>query len=377
AVELFRTSDALSTEKWHQQVQSRVTKENELVLDPLFFYALQRKLPQITRVDVQLKRGRGRNELTQFRYDVILHIGTGQHATVEAPPHETFDWQQEGLTVDSLRHLLTTQNPQLLVVQNVPDARIFEASQALQLIESTDAPETVGELRTTLAMQAENAVEPDDLFALENELPYRVEIRPTNNKGRFEVIIRHNELPAETTVEPSVREWKPLSHYATNPMRAKLANTLVPQYRSFLAAQLPDFMVPSAFVILDEFPLTPNGKVDRKALPSPDKDRTASQAEFVAPRNDIEELVADVWKQVLGMEQVGIHDNFFELGGHSLLATQVASRLRDALEIELSLQRLFEASTIAQIAELIEEILMAEFDALSEEEMAQLMEEEQ
>ncbi|MGZ4164375.1 MAG: phosphopantetheine-binding protein, partial [Tumebacillaceae bacterium] len=132
--------------------------------------------------------------------------------------------------------------------------------------------------------------------------------------------------------------------------------------------------VPSAFVILDEFPLTPNGKVDRKALPQPDRNRASSQAEFVAPRNELEEIVADVWKQVLGIDKISVYDNFFELGGHSLLATQVVSRLRDALDVELSLQRVFEALTIARIAEVIEEIFMSEYESLSEEEVANYLE---
>ena len=126
--------------------------------------------------------------------------------------------------------------------------------------------------------------------------------------------------------------------------------------RSFLKAKLPDYMVPSAFVMLDTVPLTPNGKVDRKALPAPDWSQSGLEESYVPPRTPVEEMLAGIWMQVLAVdaERVGIHDNFFELGGHSLLATQVVSRVRDAFNVDLPLRRLFETPTIAALAEGIE-----------------------
>ena len=100
------------------------------------------------------------------------------------------------------------------------------------------------------------------------------------------------------------------------------------ELRSFLKQKLPEYMVPSAFVFLDTLPLTPNGKVDRKALPAPDQNRPEAEESYVAPRTPVEELLAEIWAEVLKLDKVGVHDNFFELGGHSLLATQVISRVR-------------------------------------------------
>jgi amino acid adenylation domain-containing protein len=120
--------------------------------------------------------------------------------------------------------------------------------------------------------------------------------------------------------------------------------------RHALAATLPEFMIPSVFVWLDALPRLPGGKVDRRALPPPDLARPALATPFVAPRTPVEDQLAMLWAEVLGLEQVGLHDNFFELGGHSLLATQLLSRLRDAFRVELPLERLFEASTVASMA---------------------------
>jgi acyl carrier protein len=120
--------------------------------------------------------------------------------------------------------------------------------------------------------------------------------------------------------------------------------------RGHLAERLPEYMIPSAFVTLDALPLNSNGKLDRRALPRPDYGRQEPGENFVAPRTPTEETLAAIWRRTLGVEQVGIHDNFFELGGHSLLATQVMSRLRDAFHVELPLQRIFEAPTVAELA---------------------------
>jgi acyl carrier protein len=116
--------------------------------------------------------------------------------------------------------------------------------------------------------------------------------------------------------------------------------------RGALKARLPEYMMPSACVVLEALPLTPNGKVDRKALPVPER---GTGAGYVAPRTPTEEILAGIWAEVLKLERVGVHDNFFELGGHSLLATQVVSRVRQACGVELPLREVFAAPTVAQL----------------------------
>ncbi|HEY0174085.1 MAG TPA: amino acid adenylation domain-containing protein [Pyrinomonadaceae bacterium] len=120
--------------------------------------------------------------------------------------------------------------------------------------------------------------------------------------------------------------------------------------RRFLAAKLPDYMIPSVFVHLDEWPLTPNGKIDRRALPAPTPFRLELEASFVAPRDQSEELLASIFAAVLGVERVGSDDNFFDLGGHSLLATQVIARVRDSFLVELPLRDFFRTPTVAGLA---------------------------
>ena len=124
--------------------------------------------------------------------------------------------------------------------------------------------------------------------------------------------------------------------------------------RAYLSSHLPDYMVPAAFVTISALPLTANGKIDRLALPTPSSSRNQLEEDFMAPRTPVEEVVAGIWAQVLGLARVGVRDNFLELGGHSLLAIQIISRVRDTFQVELSLRSLFEAPTVAQLAQHLE-----------------------
>ncbi|WP_416235761.1 amino acid adenylation domain-containing protein [Nostoc sp. UHCC 0252] len=163
------------------------------------------------------------------------------------------------------------------------------------------------------------------------------------------VVTAHEDTPGDTCTERS--RSKRLVAYVVPHQHTPTINEL----RQFLKAKLPDYMVPNAFVMLESMPLTPNGKVDRRALPAPDLHSERTE-KYVAPRTPIEETLAQIWSQVLKVEQVGIHDNFFELGGHSLLATQVLSRIRDRFKVKLPLHELFNTSTIAELAPSIEKL---------------------
>jgi len=128
----------------------------------------------------------------------------------------------------------------------------------------------------------------------------------------------------------------------------------VSELRGYLKASLPDYMIPVSYVMLDELPLSANGKVDRLALPQPEESRPEIETEYVPPGTDIEQQLAGIWAAVLGIERVGVHDNFFELGGYSLLATEVAFRIRQVVGTSLPVATLFNAPTISQLAQLLE-----------------------
>jgi len=168
--------------------------------------------------------------------------------------------------------------------------------------------------------------------------------------GEIEVVLGQHPAVREAIV--AVREDNPgtkrLVGYVVARSPGEPAGS---ELRDYLKDKLPGYMIPSAFVRLDKLPLTANGKVDRSTLPAPEVSRSEFEDGFVPPRTPTEELLANMWAEVLGVKKVGVHDSFFELGGHSLLATKIVSRVRDVLSAELSLREFFEAPTVSAIAQ--------------------------
>ncbi|HEX2740525.1 MAG TPA: amino acid adenylation domain-containing protein [Rubrobacter sp.] len=197
--------------------------------------------------------------------------------------------------------------------------------------------------------------QPDGCLVVTGRNDFRVKIRG------FRIEVAEIELALRGLTK--VKEAAVVAHEDQRGEK-QLAAYVVPQpdhmpttseLRDFLKDKLPDYMVPSAFVVLDALPLTPNGKLDRLALPAPSLVRPELDTSFVAPRNALEEQLVEIWVEVLGVTRVGVHDDFFELGGHSLRATQLVSRVREVFQAELPLISLFEEPTIAGLAERIEE----------------------
>jgi acyl carrier protein len=145
------------------------------------------------------------------------------------------------------------------------------------------------------------------------------------------------------------------------------------ELRTLLLSQLPDYMLPATFIRVDDLPTTTNGKLDRNALPVPNANNSLQEDEFVAPRTPLEERVTVIIASLLGLEKVGVNENFFFIGGHSLLGTQLIARVRDAFGIDLSLRSIFDLPTPAQLAQEIERLMVAQLDAMSAEQIQQLL----
>jgi acyl carrier protein len=345
-------------------VRFQTAHEKELLVAPELWGALGHHLPRLAGAEIglQLKGGRAHNELTQFRYDVVLHLaGDPGEEPPAAPAARWLDWQRDELSVTELRRLLAEERPPALGVFCVPNARLQEAWLARELLTEESGLATVGELRSALAEARERqpGIEPADLWDLAEEFPYRVDLfwSPHGGNGRFDALFQAQETARVTPgLAPRQVPAGPWSQWANNPLRGLSAEKLVPHLRGFLTERLPEYMVPAVFVHLESMPLTASGKIDRKALPAPD---WKPQAAHVAPRTPVEEKLAAIWAEVLEIDRVSVHDNFFEIGGHSLLVTQVVSRLRGGLGVEIPLRTVFEVPTVAGLAERIEAVLWA------------------
>jgi acyl carrier protein len=213
---------------------------------------------------------------------------------------------------------------------------------------------------------------------------YRIEL------GEIETTLAQHPLVQEAAV--LLRDDGPGgSHLVGYWLSSQESPISIDELQGFLKERLPEYMVPSAWVELEAFPRTPNGKIDRNALPALEAGRPEFVQDFVAPSTQAERQIAQVWEEVLGIEGIGIHDNFFALGGHSLLATQVIARIKTRLQMDLPLRTLFEQPTVASLAEVGQQTqkppdagtaeedltaLLDSVDALSEEEALALLEQE-
>ncbi|SDY32320.1 amino acid adenylation domain-containing protein, partial [Myxococcus xanthus] len=353
SVRLHRTAGPGATSQFAYRVQRDILAEKELVLSPAFFTALPERIPGIQRVEVLPKHGRYDNELSRFRYEVILHVGDA----ARTPARRTKpDWVDgAGLTLDGLREQLSAR-PGLLAVRGLPNARVLEPTRLVELLSATPPP-TVARLREALHdWSGPRGVEPEDLYVLGSELGYEVRVSwaSAHRDGALDVVFAHPDEVGTLDLSPEPKQVTSWDGLASDPLRGARSAQAVSRLRDALADKLPPHMVPSAFVVLPALPLSPNGKVDRKALPAPEAERLGAADAFIAPRTPTEEKVARIFGEILGQSRVGANDDFFALGGHSLLATQVVVRVRAQLNTEISLRTLFDAPTVARLAERIE-----------------------
>ncbi|WP_017328300.1 non-ribosomal peptide synthetase [Synechococcus sp. PCC 7336] len=360
AIALHRAEADLAIAQLQTRIRDDMMRENELLVQPTFFRALQQTFPQITQIRVQPKLGQHANELTQYRYDVVLQVGTAPAGDGSADRLTWQDWRSASLDLATLGQTLERSQPEIVTLSNIPNSRTSAIQWAIEALAGEEPPATAGELRSRLQQLPVTGIDPQQLWDVGANLGYTVEFSWLGDRpdGSFDAILRHRQARSQHrfSLEFPVAEGAELSlqPLTNNPLQARHSAELVPQLRGYLQERLPDYMVPTAFVVMEEMPLSPNGKVDRRALTDPDSLRGPAGAEFVAPRTPSEVAIAAIWSQLLGVERIGCEDNFFDLGGHSLLVTQVMSRLQQDLQVELPLRSLFEATTVAELAAIVD-----------------------
>ncbi len=357
AVETYASPATRPVAEWRDRAEQAQAQEAELVIDPGFFWSLGQQVESIGRVETLQKRGRFRNELTEFRYDVVLHVGQAD----ESPAEGTWlSWEAGRLTLESLESWLEETSDDVVVVQGIPNSRVSGALKQLEIRRSGQGVDTVGEVRRRAVAEG---VDPDALWRLGEALGWTVEVKlaESNDAGRMDALFTKVAAPAGRRAFPTRTRWehRELAAYATDPLRGRRTGVLVPRLREHLHERLPEYMVPASYVAMERLPLTPNGKVDRKALPAPEGDAYARRA-YEAPASETELALAEIWSEVLGVEGVGRWDSFFELGGHSLLAVQVISRVRQVMGAEAALGDMFERPGLAEFARGLETAARAE-----------------
>lgn len=350
SVQLAQAPDMLTVQQLKQQIQRHLEQEKELVASPDFFLSLALQDERIAHVQVQPKYGQAENELTKFRYDVILHVGDKVALQSEIVWH---DWRQLEPNLRAIERLLDNDLPQPIGLHHVSNDRLQSDRYAQALLREAEPTITVANYRQRLGQQPDAGPSLNQLRQLAVSKGWQMEASWLNTlrDGEFEIVFSRSTQPAQFARKNVGTER---TNYANRPAQKNLATELIPNLQAYLKEKLPEYMLPGAFVLLDDFPLTSNGKIDRKALPQPDRSDLVTRSEFGLPQTSTEASLVRLWGEVLGLEQVGRDDNFFELGGHSLLATRLIARIRQTFRVDLSLRRLFENPTISAVASLID-----------------------
>jgi SAM-dependent methyltransferase len=357
SIELERASPATPLRQLRQRVHRRMEEDNELVVDPELFQALPWEIPVISRVQVQPKRGRRHNELTRFRFDVVLH--TDSRLSSRAPDR-WLDWSHDQLDIHRIVDLAAAEQPNALGVTGVPNARLGVEAQVLDHLDA-DSEMTVGQLRELLQHQLRLDPDPEDLWSLERQGSYQISVTWSPQQRRTghldAALVRRiaGDQPVVTTTATRPQTRPVWARYANDPLHGQTTRALATDLRSHLRQWLPDYLVPDAFVVLDKLPLTANGKLDRRALPEPDQARPAVGPSVIPPRGHVEQVIADVWRSLLRVRAISIVDNLFELGANSLMVVQAQDRMQQILGTEISMVEFFRYPTIASLSEHLSE----------------------
>jgi amino acid adenylation domain-containing protein len=367
SVQFCKADDTLTISELRDRIESKIKEEKELVVDPQFFFALQREFRAIARVQIMPKKARTHNELTRFRYQVVLQLTPG---TITRRPDRCWKWQRDKIDTDALRRILSQNRGAYLLIEGVPNPRLAEEVRLLRALDACELTDTIAQLRRRLgeAPLSHNSRSPglEELEHIATRASYEMNVSWVDQDregGSYDLLFsplsygtvghylngsasRLSSYPGEA----GKRFWSP-AKYTNNPLSVRVRRDLVRQLRHFVQANLPDYMVPSAFVVLDALPMTPNAKLDWKALPAPEP--MAREVVSIVPRDPIETRLAKIWEEVLEIHRIGVTDNFFRLGGDSLLSTHLFAQIEKEFDRRLPVGTLFEAPTIEALAAIL------------------------
>lgn len=361
SVRLQKARPEMSRSEFQAQVAEAMDREEELVIDEQFFFKLQLHFPQIKDVRVSLKAAPCHNELTGFRYNVILKLGV-PNPGLEA---DWQSWSPGSLSSESLYHWINSEHESIWGIRNIPNLRLLRERRTVEWMDGTRGQDTVGAFlyaeESEPVVLSETGLDPATVYrwAAEANVDCRITWSRGTTLGAFDVCFLRpgNSVNVARDVLSDLRS-RPWNQFTNQPLKSISLSALVAGVRDHVAANLPEYMVPSDVMLIECLPRTSTGKLDTASLPLTKGDTRSSSTSFVAPQTVLEKNLAALWGEVLGVRRVGLEDDFFKSGGHSLLATQLVARVRSAFSIDLPLRLLFEYPTLSSFCRKIEPLVL-------------------
>ncbi|WP_201406260.1 non-ribosomal peptide synthetase [Mycobacterium intracellulare] len=331
-------NDTADVDEIRQRVQRAMLGEAELLLAPEFFTAWAAGHASVAGLDIEVKRGTADNELNRYRYDLVVFKTPAPVRSLAGA--DSWAWAQcAGL--GGLHDRLVAERPAIVRVTEIPRAGVISDVHVEHALADGLA------LSDALALaESADAVVPEQLHRLGESAGYRVAVTWGAQPGTVDAVF--------VTAADAERTWAltdlylppDAAHRVTSHANDPQTNTKITAVRQQLSAWLPEYMVPTHIVVLDEFPMTSSGKIDRKALPAP----VFATTVFRAPQTQTEKIVAGLFAEVLAIDKVGADDSFFDLGGDSLSAMRLIAAVNNVLDADLSVRAVFEAPTVAELA---------------------------
>ena len=353
SVECFKAPEKETKAQIEKYINQRLEQEKELVIDPRFFLTLHEELENISHIKIQPKKGTYNNELTKFRYDVFLYINNED----KSQKIEWINWQNEKYSLLKIEEQFLKEQPNSFGLLQVRNARLHRENKFLSWFQKAEEKAPLRELNTTFKSFKDEGIDPEDLWQLEKRSGYKVEISWCNayKDGSYDVaFIKKQQNTSNTLVSfPQNFSSSNPTTYVNNPSQKieNIERSL--ELQKYLQRHLPDYMIPSFFVFVDKMPLTPNGKIDRKALPAPDLSLRQVAEQYVAPQSSVEQTLCEIWSEVLRIEKIGIHDNFFRIGGDSIISIQLVAKARQK-GIHLNVKDIFSHPTISTLSSMVQ-----------------------
>ncbi|WP_300035388.1 non-ribosomal peptide synthetase [uncultured Roseobacter sp.] len=337
AAELERASDSATVDDLRKRIEAACSQEKELLFDPEFFYRLGAGEIQ-GDVAVRLKNASDENELFAYRYDVSIRRGDA----ADPARLKWLNWRRRETSLAGIRQAIANRACPI-AVHGIPNARVARDVALSHLIREADPSATRRELLAEAEQASRDAVFPGALVQLAKEQGLTTELLPgRGHPDCFDLVVHDGTLAGSIDAARPGRGNTSLT-LSTEPTLRALTAHLAPELRAWLEERLPPVMCPARVAVLDRMPTLTSGKLDYLSLTRNMPHEPVRETVFEAPSDALEQVIADVFAQVLGITQVGREDDFFAaLGGHSLLATQAVARLREFFGDALPLRLLFE-----------------------------------